>query len=163
MFGIPKKNKKNITKKADMILLSIKESVFRPTKAFLTKIRFNARKRLVNRWARKNPKAFMLSYLGIALVFVALNCLDIVFGFTTNSNDSNLLGEEELSVVSNRIKQSEIIESNRKMLFSEYNRFAELSNQRILELDSLMKLSEKSHTDSVRIVQLYTALEKTLN
>lgn len=121
--------------------------------------RYHGRKRLANRWARHNPKKFMYSYISLAAVILTYTVVS-TFIFEKKQEKrafsvAQTLGDVDMH--QNRIRENEML------IKAEIKSFAEESILMANELDSLSKLETKTHTDSVRMVNLLNALSSAYN
>lgn len=152
MFKI-KSKLKDAKQKKDFAL----RKYFRKHTDFLyNKLRLRSRIRIVNRWARKNPRIFGSCYAAIAIFLLTVTVSTFTSGNTKKTQDP--LGLSEMPDFSKQLKfVNKTVENNNilKKEIAEFHRQGLIMSQ---ELDSLLKLTHKCHEDSVRINSLYNIL-----
>lgn len=121
--------------------------------------RYHGRKRLANRWAKRNPKKFMYSYISLAAVILLYTVVSTFF-FDTNQKQQSFTVVKAMSNID--VNQNKIRENEYKIK-AEIKSFAEKSILLAHEMDSLSKLENKTRADSLRILSLYDALSSTYN
>ncbi len=137
------------------------------------KYRLAGRIRLANIWARKHPKRTFAYVTGsLLLVLVANIAVDSLFANSNELNEPNELNE--LSAHSGKTNSNELsaiapvdpmlegfrtIQANKTVHRSTLMDLTAKGQLLHEELDSLIALPHKTHTDSVHIIQSYRQLE----
>lgn len=140
----------------------IKETLSPAFQFLKGKSRFEGRKRLFVRWSGKNPKKVMVAYSIAAVLLLACNIAGLVYP-TSNEVDRDPLNLSRLSSSQEVFNGMSEINNNRQILRSTVEQYAEKSLAVAYRLDSLIKVENKTHQDSLDIAILYRKLNPTQN
>lgn len=123
------------------------------------KWRLQGRIRLTNRWAAKNPKKFLASFLIIMGLIISTDI--IVTSFIKKDHEKNPFSDvAKVDNVFNGMRQIENNRENIKMYFSKMiDDGINLNNK----LDSINKIENKSHTDSLEMQRIIAKLNVISN
>lgn len=121
--------------------------------------RYYGRKRLADRWARHNPKKFMYSYISLASVILIYTVVSTFLYEEKQEKRSFSMSQtmDNVDIHQNKIRENEM------RIKAEIKSFAEESILMANELDSLSKLDNKTHSDSIRILNLFDILSNAYN
>lgn len=125
------------------------------------RLRLRGRIRLANKWATRHPKKLMFNYSAFAVLLFGFTLL--VDGYQSNKKSVDTLGLKSIPSMSHRLQSLNNTEIQHERIRQEVNALGQKGMIIYNELDSLMKLPVKTHTDSIRIVQNYKILNKTFN
>lgn len=116
----------------------------------------------VNEWAEENPKRFFrISMTAIVVIFIG-GCISIYFSNNNFIKPENVENFQEIPNIASVFDMQNINDARVMTIKDKYTQTVEQIQQVSHELDSLMKLPERSHADSVRISRLYR-IYKSLN
>lgn len=128
-----------------------------------TRYRLAARIRLANYWARKHPKrtfaTVVSSLLLLLLGTVALDSLQM-------ENNQGSYSEPNISMIANMEPMFEgfrTIQANKDVHRHTLQDMALKGQVLRHQLDSMIAIPHKSHTDSIRIIQSYRQLENIVH
>lgn len=157
MFGIKKKGRATTQKLHSFLKDLLSPVAFR----IANKLRMQGRMRLANRWARKHPKYFISGYCILAVTILSGTLLwDFMIRDRSEDKESIM---SSIVPINHRLKYLEIYEANQQML---KNEIAELGRRGMVlynEMDSLMRIENKTREDSTRIACIYTNLNSIFN
>lgn len=157
MLGLKKKGRE----KARLFHDSLKTRLSPHIARFGERLRIAARVRLANRWARKNPKRVMTFYLSFAFCLLAFSIL--LDFLPRETKETETLGIETIPSMSHRFQSLNSTEINNERIKREVAQFGQMGMMLYNELDSLLRLTVKTHEDSVRIAKNYKILNDTFN
>lgn len=123
------------------------------------KLRLQGRIRLTNRWAAKNPKKFLVSFLVIMCLIISI---DIIVTTTINKTHvkNPISNVAKVDDVFDGMRQIENNRENIKMYFSKMiDDGINLNNK----LDSINKIENKTHTDSLEMQRIMAKLNVISN
>lgn len=137
---------------------SAKEGVKPFGNTLIKKLRLKGRIRIANRWALKNPKFLMISFL---ISMAAIFLMDYVIGnlISDNKNEnvySNLIRDPLVSSYSEIENKREEMKMHLSLLIEQGNR---LTNS----LDSLNKIETKTQKDSLMMINIISRLQTISN
>lgn len=157
MFGIKKKGRANALK-FHAFLRDILSPLFLKIGRML---RIEGRSRMANRWARRNPRAFMTGYCIVAaLIFSVTVLLDFLPG-DKPKEETDLVSS--IVPINNRLKYLDSYETNQQLLKAEIAEMGRKGQKLYNEMDSLMKIEDLTRNDSARIADIYNNLNTTFN
>ncbi|WP_255418080.1 hypothetical protein [Prevotella rectalis] len=121
-----------------------------------------------NQWALENRKTFFALVVGILGFAFATTAISIVYDLTRDKSSDNIdvninkqeNSIEDISPMMNGLRQ---IEETKKTTKLEFKQVTDKGVSIHRELDSLLAIKDKSHEDSVRIVQDYRQLQRIVN
>lgn len=149
-FRKKNKNKKNIPN-----IFEIGSVLFYPIFSKMKqKSRYDARKRLLNRWGRHSPKKIWYCYLTIAAILVSFNILGLI---THSTNKSDIYTQNTVPRVDFASSSFKIM-ANKQEIRDAAENYVNKTSVLMNEFDSLMKKDVKSHEDSLRIISIYKSL-----
>lgn len=123
-------------------------------------LRFSGRIRLANQWARHHPKRLMSLYAVIAVILLVVNLIPNGNHKQQSFDDLGFSSLQNVGLTFDRLKDYEI---RQEQIRSEIGKLGQSSLNIVNEIDSLMALQDKSRSDSIRIFDLYSILDKNLN
>ena len=117
-----------------------------------------------NQWALENRKTFFALVVGILGFAFVTTAISIVYDLTRDNIEVNINKQEnsieDISPMMNGLRQ---IEETKKTTKLEFKQVTDKGVSIHRELDSLLAIKDKSHEDSVRIVQDYRQLQRIVN
>lgn len=141
------------------------EMIFTPVNILLGRIkkslRYEGRVRLANMWARGNPKKLWTFYCIISIVLICLNL--IPHGNPEEKASEDPLRLSGLVTFDHRLEFIDKYNQKHDILREELTKLGNSGLAIAEEMDSLLKLSVKTHKDSVRLINLYQILNSTIN
>lgn len=156
MFGIKRKGREKAAKFHKAI-----EEYLRPlVQKGADKIKLHRRIRIANIWARRHPKRLMTYYTIFAL---ALLSITLISDFTSTKQTEDVLGIKSIPSMSHRLKSINNTEIQNERIRMEIAELGKKGQVIYEELDSLMKLPNKTHADSLKILSTYKILNETFN
>lgn len=125
------------------------------------KLQLQRRIRIANIWARRHPKALMGYYLTFAIGLLAITItIDLM---TSGTKKDHTLDLKSIPSMSHRLQSLNLTEIQNEKIKMELTELGLKGQKLYNELDSLMKIPNKTHADSVRIIQTYNILNDTFN
>lgn len=150
MFGIKKRGREQSTKLHRLIASSLEPLARR----FAQRLRYPARRRLLNIWGARNRHKVVALYCGFVVVILAFN----IAGFVNASPDS-AVNEDPLRLADmtdgNPFDGMAVVNGNRESIRSSVTELAKAKLVLANRLDSLCGLEVKSREDSLEIVRIY--------
>lgn len=124
-----------------------------------------------NAWCSAHPKKFFWITVGILGFFAFVTIISLGFDFLKLKQQSSEVVAVEKSDMSNisdsavvnNVKGLRDIDNNRNVIRSETQDMIARGQKISAELDSLLKLPEKTHEDSIMILQDYKSLKLIVN
>ena len=157
MFNIKKKGRE----KARKFHVAIKAQ-FSPLLARLgEKLRIGARVRWANKWAKRHPKRLMVNYSAFAALLIGFTLL--IDGYQISKRNTDTLGLKSIPSMRHRLQSLNNTEIQHERIRQEVYALGQKGMTICNELDSLMKLPNKTHEDSLRIYRNYEILNNTFN
>lgn len=154
MLGIKKRGREQSAKLHRIIRDNIAPYVARLSQ----RIRFPARKRLANRWGRRNPKKVVAMYAVFALAAILWNGLGLVHSRESRRQTKDPLGFSGMTAVANPFDGMAEINMNREAIRSSLTDVAEVNMRLAQRLDSLCSKESLTRNDSLEIVRIYRKL-----
>lgn len=124
------------------------------------KWRLQGRKRLLNKWAFKNPKLFFASFLIIMVVIISGNFVIPAFINNKAKNERPLSNIARVDDVFNGMRE---IENNRENIKLYFAKIIENGQNLNNQLDSINQIERKTHNDSVKMKKIITQLNVISN
>ncbi|MCM1491087.1 MAG: hypothetical protein NC095_09725 [Muribaculum sp.] len=127
--------------------------------------RFSGRRKLVNRWIRKNPKKFVWTYTAVGLVIIMVNIVRIFMPDDNRTDDSRKSFAELSSIqpLRDQLNYLSTYDNNVEKIKRIMSEFGQTGVEMYQEMDSLIRLQVKTRSDSIRIWNLYEILNRTFN
>ncbi|MBD5221600.1 MAG: hypothetical protein HDS70_04440 [Bacteroidales bacterium] len=153
--------KKEMKEKAQRFQMAMKDHLSPYVARLGEKLRLGSRLRLANAWAKRNPRKLMFNYSAFAVLLLGTTLT--IDGLTAKDKEDKTLDLNTIPSMSHRIQSLRITEIQKERIRREVNELGQKGMAMYEELDSLIKLPVKTHSDSVRIINNYNILNKTFN
>lgn len=156
MFGIKKKGRQ----RAKEIHDSLNGYLFPWYRKFLSKIASHRKMKELEKWAISNKKKFTVS---IALFFLGLISINLIsYSMFKNKDNGNSLFPK-IETENQILSGIQSIRDNNDMIRSETSKLIATGEKLINQFDSIGRISNKTHEDSVKLVVLYEKINMISN
>lgn len=125
------------------------------------RLKLRQRLRLANVWAIRHPRKLMFNYSSFAVLLLGMTLLSDLF--CTDKQQQDPISLKSIPSMSHRLQSLNDTEIKKERIKQEVHRLGEKGLEVYNELDSLMKLPDKTRKDSLRIIANYDILNKTFN
>lgn len=156
MFGNKRKRKVNTNKINDAIKDCLSPSIQKASE----KIKFHRKIRIANIWARKHPKKLMAYYVTFALCLLSVT---LIFDFLSKKKTNDGLDLKLMPTINHRLNNIYNTEIQNEKIRMALGELGAKGMELYQELDSLIRIPNKTHEDSVKIYSTYNILNNTFN
>lgn len=111
------------------------------------KWRLKGRIKLCNRWAKKNPKKFMVYFFSLMMLILAFDLISLAF-FHEDRLKAPITG---LVQANSYFEKRRNIDQNRERAKEKYEELIQKGNILLNQLDSLKNIPQKTHKDSIEL------------
>lgn len=157
MFKIKRKGRENALRLHNAI-----KTQFYPLLSIIgERLRLKGRIRWANIWAKSHPKRLMFNYSAFAVLLLGFTLL--FDGYQLSKNNDDTQGLHSIPSMRHRLQSLNNSEIQHEKIRQGITALGQKGMKIYNELDSLMKLPNKTHEDSVRIYRNYEILNNTFN
>lgn len=123
---------------------------------YLGKYKIDVKIRFCNIWARRNKRLFFAGVIGVMIIILAI---DISSSIILARNNGDPLQLDNFSESVKVFDNLQTINRNNEVIRRQKEKLSSAGELLISRLDSLTRITHKSHEDSVKIVETYHKLE----
>lgn len=156
MFGIKRKGREMSAKLHKAIQVNLSPII----QKYSDRFKIQRKIRIANIWARKHPKKFMLNYVAFAVLLLGIT---LYADFSFSKRDEDAFDLKSIPSFSHRLQSLNNTEIQNERLKIEIAELGSKGMELYNELDSMMKLPNKTHEDSLKIISTYNILNNTFN